>query len=118
MFLRKYCLCCTVNSTHIFAIIPGVEFLSHVFQTFIIVSRKQNISRLLHPVGNQCVKRCDELGKNPEEKENVELKNNKDEKLEISNKKGKRLRGSPVCDRRSTGIGEQVAAAFPLKPGL
>lgn len=65
----------------------------YIFQASITVSRNKNFSRLLHPVGNRCVKRCNELGKNPKEKENVELKNNKDEKLEICNVKDKRLRG-------------------------
>lgn len=90
----------------------------YIFQASIIVSRNQNLSRLLHPVGNRCVRRCNELGQNPKEKENVELKNSKDEKLEISNVKDKRLRGCPVFKWRSTVIGEQDATALSLKSGL
>jgi len=51
----------------------------------------QNLSKLLYLVGNQC-KRCNELGKNPKDKENVEFRDNEDEKLELFNLKDKRLR--------------------------
>ena len=55
----------------------------------------QNLSKLLYLVWNQC-KRYNELGKNPKEKENVEFKDNEDDKLELFNLKDKRLRWSPV----------------------
>lgn len=82
-FFSKYHLYGIVNATHIFAIIIGVEFLLYIFQTSIIASRNQNLSRSLYPVGNWCVKRCNELGKNPKEKENVELKNTEFWKIRI-----------------------------------
>lgn len=86
---------CTVNSMHIFAIKIGVRFLLYNFQASIVVSRNQNLSSVLHPVGNWC-KRSSEPGKNPKDKEDIEFKNNEDEKLELFSLKDKRLRWSPV----------------------
>lgn len=76
-------LYCLVNSTFIFVVIIGVEFLWNIFQASIILSRNQNPPRLLCPVGNRWVKRGNKLGKKPKEKENVEFKNNEDEKIRI-----------------------------------